>query len=285
MTSRLGRLGIWSLELRFGDPASAAQAAGEIDELGYGAIWIPGGVGGDILADIDRLLAATRSVTIATGVLNIWKHDPAEIGTWWKNLPADRRERVLLGLGVSHAHVVGQAFKPLSAMRDYLDRLNAAGVPGPALCLAALGPRMLELAAERTAGVHPYLVTPEHTSQARSAVGPDHLVAPEQGVALGTDPVEALERARAAYLHYKDYPNYRANWQRLGFDKAQIEAGADNLVKALFAVGTAQDVRQRLEAHFHAGADHVCLQAVTGQGLDPTAALPAWRELAELQTA
>jgi probable F420-dependent oxidoreductase len=176
---RQGRIGIWSLELRFGDRGEAADAAAELDELGYAALWVPGGAGGDISDDFDRLLDATSRTTIATGILNIWKHEPAEIAGWWKALPGAKRERVLLGLGVSHAHVVGEAYvKPLSVMRDYLARLDDAGLPPEARCLAALGPKMLELAGDRTVGVHPYLITPAHTALAREALGPDKLVAP-----------------------------------------------------------------------------------------------------------
>lgn len=148
MKDSIGRIGIWSLELRYGDKDRTAQAAAELDELGFAALRVPGGVGGDLFGDLDHLLAATKRTTIATGILNIWKHEPGEVVRWWKGLPTDQQERVLLGLGVSHAHAVGDAWKkPLSVMRDYLSKLADAGLPPASVCLAALGPKMLELAA------------------------------------------------------------------------------------------------------------------------------------------
>jgi probable F420-dependent oxidoreductase len=277
---RVGRIGVWSLELRFGDAAESAEAATELDELGYGALWVPGGIGGDVTADLDRLLAATTRTTIATGVLNIWKHEPAQIAGWWADLPQDHRERVLLGLGVSHVHIVGQPFKPVASMRDYLDRLTADGLAPEALCLAALGPKMLELARERTSGAHPYLVTPEHTAQARAIVGPDRLVAPEQGVVLHSDRTKARDIARGALASYATYPNYRNNWLRLGFSEQEIDDLSDRLVDALFACGSAEVIKDRVDQHFAAGADHVCVQVITGEGVNVAAARPAWRELA-----
>lgn len=280
--ARVGRIGIWSLELRFGDHGEAAEAASELDELGYAAIWVPGGVGGDLTGDLDRLLAATRTMTIATGILNIWKHEPAGVAEWWQTLEHTRQPRVLLGLGVSHAHVIGEAYKkPLAAMRDYLGLLDAAGLPEQARCLAALGPKMLELARERTAGVHPYLITPAHTALAREAVGPDRLVAPEQGVILEQDPVRAREIGRAALAHYKSYPNYRNSWERLGFSEQEIDSVSDRLVDALFAWGAPEAIAQRIDEHFAAGANHVCIQAITGAGVSVAAARPIWRELAK----
>jgi probable F420-dependent oxidoreductase len=187
---------------------------------------------------------------------------------------------VLLGLGVSHVHIVGQPFKPLAAMRDYLTSLISAGVDPEAICLAALGPKMLELAREQTGGAHPYLVTPEHTAQARAIVGPDRLVAPEQGVVLHSDRGKARDLARAALAHYTGYPNYRNNWLRLGFSDQEIDEPSDRLVDALFACGPAEVIKERVDQHFAAGADHVCLQVVTGEGVSVGAARPAWRELA-----
>lgn len=280
--ARVGRIGVWSLELRFGDRGEAADAASELDDLGYSAIWVPGGIGGDLTTDLDRLLAATQRMTIATGILNIWKHEPAEIAEWWHGLMYPMRQRVLLGLGVSHAHIIGQAYKkPLAAMRDYLNLLDAAGLPEEARCLAALGPKMLELARAHTAGVHPYLITPAHTALAREAVGPDRLVAPEQGVILENDPLRAREIGRAALAHYKSYPNYSNSWQRLGFSEQEIVSVSDRLVDALFTWGTPEAIAQRINEHFAAGADHVCIQAITGAGVSVAAARPIWRELAK----
>ena len=138
---RFGRIGIWSTELRHGDPGQIADAAAELDELGFGTLWIPGGMGGDLLNDVSRLLSATRTATVATGILNIWMHDARDVSVWWHDLTADHRARFLLGLGVSHGDTVGKAYKkPLSSMKDYLTLLSDEGLPANSICLAALGP-------------------------------------------------------------------------------------------------------------------------------------------------
>jgi probable F420-dependent oxidoreductase len=277
----LGRIGIWSLELRFGDRGEANEAAAELDELGYSALWIPGGVGGDLLGDVDRLLAATNRTAIATGVLNLWKHEPRDVGRWWQALPPQHQSRVLLGVGVSHSHIAGDAYRqPVATMRKYLDALAEAGVPADSLCLAALGPKMLELSRDRTAGAHPYLATPAHTASARATLGPDKLLAPEQGVVLESDPTRARALARQALAHYLTYPNYANSWRRLGFSADEITHASDRLVDALFAWGPMETIVARVNAHLSAGADHVCLQVITSAGVSIGPARPAWRELA-----
>lgn len=275
-------VGIWSLELRFGDPVEAGEAAAELDELGYSALWFPGGIGGDLLGDASRLLGATRKATIATGILNIWRHEPEEVAAWWLALPESQQERMLLGLGVSHEAQIGQAWgKPVATMRAYLDRLEAAGLPLKfAACLAALGPKMLELAATRTAGAHPYLITPEHTAEARSLLGPDAMLAPEQGVVLETDPARARELGRGALAHYARLPNYTNSWKRLGFSDDDIANVSDRLVDHVIAWGDPAAIAARVQAHFDGGANHVCVQVITGQGTSVSAPRAAWRELA-----
>lgn len=278
---KVGRIGIWSMELRFGDPGEAAEAAAELDELGYGAIWFPGGVGGDVTGDFSRLLAATRRTTIATGIINIWKHEPAAIADWWHGLPDDHQTRALLGLGVSHGPLIGDSWgKPVAMTRDYVERLTALGVPADNQCVAALGPKMLELSGELTAGAHPYLVTPEHSTIARGIVGPGKLVAPEQGVILETDPARARELALQALTHYRQLPNYRNNWLRLGFSEDEVEQVSDRLLDALFAWGSVERIAERVQAHLAAGADHVCMQVITPQGAGMAKAREAWRSLA-----
>ncbi len=278
----LGKLGIWSMEARFADPGLAAEAAAEADELGFGALWVPGGVGGDITGDLDRLLAATRRLVVATGIINIWKHEPAEIADWWKALPAANQSRLMLGLGISHGPLIGEAWaKPLAKTRSYVADLTGLGVPAEHLCLAALGPKMVELSGTTTAGAHPYLVTPEHTAQARAILGPDKLLAPEQGVILETDPAKFREMALGALTHYRQLPNYKNNWLRLGFTEQDITEGSDRLLDGLFAWGPIERIVERVHAHWQAGADHVCLQVITSQPMDLTAARAAWRELAE----
>jgi probable F420-dependent oxidoreductase len=284
-TPQIGRIGIWSMELRFGDPDETAEAAAELEELGYGALWVPGGMGGDLLNDLSRLLNATGSMTIASGILNIWMHDAQEVGHWWHGLPEDQRARFLLGLGVSHGATVGEAYrKPLSAMKDYLAQLSGADVPAESICLAALGPKMLELARDQTAGAHPYLVTPEHTAIAREVLGKGPLLAPEQGVVLESDPARARDIARPYVQGYGRLANYANSWRRLGFTDDDIANTSDRLVDALFACGDANRIAERVNAHFAAGADHVCLQVVGPNPpgtQDVGALLPVWRALAE----
>jgi probable F420-dependent oxidoreductase len=281
IAQRIGRIGIWSTELRFGDKVQAAAAAAELEQLGFGALWFPGGIGGDVTGDLDRLLVATKRVILATGILNVWKHDPLDVAKWWKGLSSDKQTRVLLGLGVSHSPLIGKDWgHPLAVMRKYLDALQKDGVPADSLCLAALGPKMLELARDRTAGAHPYLVTPEHTAQARKILGPAKLLAPEQGVVLESDPLRARTLAREALAMYLQLPNYANNWRRMGFTDEDIKSASDRLVDALFAWGSASQIAERVQAHLAAGADHVCLQVITGAGVDVAAALPAWRTLA-----
>jgi probable F420-dependent oxidoreductase len=284
LKTRLGRIGIWSMELRFGDGAEALSAAAELDTLGFSALWVPGGIGGDITGDMSRLRDATQKAVICSGIINIWKHTPEEIGAWWSAQTPAQQSRLLLGLGVSHGPIIGDAYgKPLAVMNKFLDGLAAQKVPAEALCLAALKPKMLELARTRTAGAHPYLVTPEHTAEARKILGPDALLAPEQGVILDTDPATARAKARTVIGHYARLPNYRTSWLRLGFSEAEIDAGADHLVDALFAWGSLEAIAARIKAHHDAGADHVCLQLITGaERPSVAAALPGWRQLAAL---
>lgn len=261
----LGRVGIWSTELRFGDPAAGAEVAAELDELGYGALWIPGGIDDAVLGDIDRLLTHTRRIALATGIINIWKQPAEDVAAWWKGQSADRQARVMLGLGVSHAPIIGENWgKPVTLMREYIDRLDAAGLPPSASCVAALGPKMVELAGQRTAGVHPYLVTPEHSRIAREIVGPGKLVAPEQGVVLESDPGKARDLAKTALDHYRFLPNYKNNWLRLGFTEDDVANLSDRLIDGLFAWGSAAQIAERVKEHHDAGADHVCLQVITG---------------------
>ena len=278
---RIGRIGIWSGELT--QSSDRAEAAAELEELGYGALWMPGGTDATLLDSVTTLLGATRRTTIATGILNIWKHEPADVGIWWKGLSEDHQARTLLGLGVSHAPVIGADYtRPVATMSAYLDRLGAAGVPADRCCLAALGPKMLELARDRTAGAHPYLVTVEHTAEARERLGPGVLLAPEQGVILETDPVKARAAARRYVLGYGRMPNYANSWRRLGFSEEDVATGSDKLCDALFAWGDVDQIAGRVRAHLDAGADHVCMQVTR---LDPSGDFAevrqSWRTLAK----
>ena len=279
---QMGPVGIWSMELRFGDPGETREAAAELDDLGFGALWVPGGIDDGVLGDVERLLGATRRMVIATGILNLWKHDPADVAAWWQGLPDAHKGRVMLGIGVSHGPIIGDAWrKPLGATRDFVTRAAGAGLPGNAMCLAALGPKMLELAAEKTAGAHPYLVDPEHTAMARKIMGPGRLLAPEQGVILQDDPAKAREAGMAALTHYRNLPNYRNNWLRLGYREEEVETVADRLFDGLFAWGGMDRIVARVKAHHDAGADHVCLQVISGaMGGEMDTVRQSYRELA-----
>jgi probable F420-dependent oxidoreductase len=283
---KLSKVGVWSMELRFGPRDQALEAAAELEHLGYSALWVPGGIGGDICGDVGQLVAATKSCVIGTGIINIWKHEPSEISSWWVAQPAHVKERALLGLGISHGPLIGESYgKPVATMRDYVGKLRAQGVAASSLCLAALGPKMLELARDETAGAHPYLGTVEHTAAARKILGPDALLAPELGVVLETDPARARAICRDGLATYRHLPNYVNNWRRHGFGEADTNELSDALIDALFAWGDAQQIAARVREHFDAGADHVCVQVVTGAlRMSPElgAVREAWRELARV---
>jgi probable F420-dependent oxidoreductase len=279
MTPQLGRVGVWSMEMRFGDPAAIAEAAAELDALGYGALWIPGGIDDTVLDAVDALLSATSRITICTGIINIWKQEPADVAAWWHGKSAEHKARVLLGIGISHGPIIGEDWaKPIAKTRHWLDGADAAGLPADALCVAALGPQMVALSGKRTAGAHPYLIDPSHSAVARGILGPGKLLAPEQGVVLESDPAKARELARGALVHYARLPNYCNSWRRLGYSEHDIETVSDHLIDGIFAWGSAGDIAARVKAHHDAGADHVCIQAISATGLD--GARQAWRELA-----
>jgi probable F420-dependent oxidoreductase len=274
--------GIWSSQLRYDEPAAIADEVAELESLGYRAAWIPD-TGGEVLDALDRLLEATTTMTIATGILNIWMHPAGEVAEWWSALPDDRRSRVLLGLGVSHPRLIGEKWgRPIAVMTSYLDELDEAGLPASARCLAALGPKMLELARQRSAGAHPYHTTVEHTSFARKAIGPDALLSPELPVVLETDPERARGVARQGLEHYVVLPNYTNNWRRLGFTDDDITGPSDRLVDALVAWGDVDAIASRVADYRAAGADHVCVQVVTERGRP--APRDQWRALAAAVT-
>ncbi len=285
----LGRVGIWTAALDQQPVAGAQAAAAELEALGYGALWFPEAMGREALTNAAVLLAGTRRIAIATGIANIWVRDATAMAAAQKTLADAYPDRFLLGMGVSHAPLVGMRGhdygKPLSAMRRYLDAMDAAPflanppATPPRRALAALAPKMLALAAERTWGSHTYFVPPEHTAEARERLGADALLAPEQAVVLETDADTARAIARGHMAMYLALPNYVSNLQRLGFtDDDVARGGSDHLVDAIVAWGTVDDVVRRVRAHHDAGADHVCVQVIDA---DPRA-LPMrqWRELA-----
>ncbi|MGC5012292.1 LLM class F420-dependent oxidoreductase [Streptosporangium sp. DT93] len=265
----LSGVGVWSTQLRYGDRAESAEAAAELEELGFGALWIPD-VGGALFESVEHLLASTRRAVVATGILNLWMHTPADAAASYASLTSAHGDRFLMGIGVSHAPLVDQAEagryrRPMAAMEAFLDGLDAAEQPVPAgrRVLAALGPKMLRLAGERTRGVHPYLVTPEHTRIAREALGEGPLVLPEQTVILCSGADEARAIGTGWLRGYLGLPNYANSLLRLGFSPEDLTSVSDRLFDALIAWGDEEAIRRRVEEHRAAGADHVTVQVLT----------------------
>jgi probable F420-dependent oxidoreductase len=287
----LGRVGIWTFALNLVPSPRANELARHLEELGFGAIWIPDALTRDPLVSATLLLSATTTMRVGTGIASIYGRDAATMAAGWQTVSEAFPNRFVLGLGVSHAPLVEGFFhrqyaRPVATMREYLERMDAApfsAVPPPVpprRVLAALGPRMLALAAEKTDGAHPYLVTPEHTAFAREQLGPDKLLAPEQAVVLETDPAEARRIGRAHLAIYLSLPNYVNNMRRSGFtDDDFAGGGSDRLVDGLVAWGDEAAIANRVRAHHDAGADHVALQVLPA---DP-GEVPAeqWDALAE----
>ena len=290
LSIELGPIGIWTAQLDYQPAAKAKKAAAELEQLGFGAIWFPESVGREALTNAALLLGATSRIVIATGIANIYARDAVTMAAGQKTLAEAYPGRFLLGLGVSHVPLVEQIRghkygKPVASMRAYLDGMDRApyrAVPpsvSPMRVLAALGPQMLRLAAERAQGAHPYFVPPEHTARAREILGSDRLLAVEQAVVLEADSAKARETARAHTSRYLALPNYVNNLRRLGFsDDDLVGAGSDGLVDAIVAWGDMNAVIDRVRAHQSAGADHVCVQVLPP---DPQALpMPQWRDLA-----
>ncbi|HCO91533.1 MAG TPA: LLM class F420-dependent oxidoreductase [Alphaproteobacteria bacterium] len=274
---QLGKLGVWWAT----DAMSAVDAAAfakRLEEWGYAALWIPEAIGREPLAHAAWLLANTDRLIIATGIANIYARDARAAFTGQRTLAEQSGNRFLLGLGVSHAPLVegmrGHDYKsPLATMRGYLEAMANAGdygavPPGetPPTVIAALGPKMLALAASHARGAHPYLVTPEHTRQARDILGADRWLCVEQKVLRETDPEKARAIARQGIGFYLALPNYRNNLLRLGFTVEEIDGQADRLVDGLVAWGDDAAIRARIDAHVAAGADHVCIQPLDPEG-------------------
>jgi probable F420-dependent oxidoreductase len=282
----LGRIGVWSTAwsnaLRGDGSAYTSEfddAAAELDALGYGTVWLGGSPAVPYAAP---LLAATARIAVATGILSIWEHEAAEVAGQRAALEERYPGRFVLGLGVSHDAMAERYARPYSAMREYLTALDSAAAPVPAQgrVLAALGPKMLALSRDRAAGAHPYLVTVEHTAEAREILGEDALLAPELKVVLDPDLDAARETARAYLRFYLQMPNYTNNLLRLGFAEDDFrDGGSDRLLGAVFALGDTDAVARRVAEFQAAGADHLAIQVVTD---DPAHDLPltAWRRLA-----
>lgn len=270
-----GRIGVWHGLFTRGPVQAARAAAAEIEQLGYGTLWVSEGPGTkDPFSSAAVLLAATERIAVGTGIASIWGRDATATAAASATLAEAFPGRFILGLGVSHSPIVagrGHDYaKPLAAMRAYLEGMDEAEPslpkperPAPRL-LAALRPKMLELARDQADGAHPYLVPPEHTALAREILGPDRLLVPEQGVVVESDPATARALAREHLSYYLPMPNYVNNWRALGYtDEDFADGGSDRLVDALVAWGDAETVAERIHAHLDAGADHVALQPLT----------------------
>lgn len=269
----LGRFGVW-LPTRSISPELAAG----IESLGYGAAWIGGSPDAD-LSWVEPALAATTSLQLATGIVNIWSAPAGAVAESFRRIESGHAGRFLLGVGVGHAEHTQEYVKPYDALVSYLDELDAAVVPTSRRVLAALGPRVLRLAARRSAGAHPYLTTPEHTAKARELLGGAVYLAPEHKVVLTTDAAKARAIGRQTVEHYLGLSNYVNNWLRLGFTDADVrKPGSDRLIDAVVAYGTPEDIARRLGEHLEAGADHVAIQVLGGH--DEATLLPALSELA-----
>jgi probable F420-dependent oxidoreductase len=270
----LGRFGVW----RGGSELTPGLAA-ELEKLGFGALWVGSSPSGD-LAQIEQLLDATTTLTVATGIVNIWQDDAHQVATSYLRIEASHPGRFLLGVGAGHREAIERYAKPYETLAGYVDMLLGDGVPNGRLVLAALGPRVLRLAAERTAGAHPYLVTPEYTRWARTVLGSEPLLAPEHKVVLDTDPDRARATGRGRVRNpYLGLVNYTNNLRRLGWSDDDLSGGgSDALIDALVAHGSADQVAARLTEHLSAGADHVAIQLLTEPGGDP---VDAYRQLAQ----
>jgi probable F420-dependent oxidoreductase len=265
----LGRFG------SFGRGVTPEQAK-DIEALGYGAVW----VGGSPPAELDwvePILEKTTTLQVATGIVNIWTADAGPVAESYHRIDKAYPGRFLLGIGVGHPEANQEFRKPIDALTEYLDKLDEYGVPKNRRVVAALGPKVLKLSADRAAGPHPYLTTPEHTAEARELLGPDAFIAPEHKVVLTTDAEKARQVGRKALEIYLNLKNYLNSWKRLGFSDEEIaKPGSDRLVDAVVAYGTVDAIAARLKEHLDAGADHVPVQVLTS----PDKLVPALAELA-----
>jgi probable F420-dependent oxidoreductase len=254
----LGRFGVW----KFG-PVTPEQAT-QIEKLGYGAVWVGGSPEGD-LSFAEPILDATEGLQLATGIVNVWTAPAEQVAESYHRIENAHPGRFVLGIGIGHPEHTEEYRKPYDVLVEYLDALDAASVPTSRRVVAALGPKVLKLAARRSAGAHPYLTTPEHTAQAHDLIGPSVYLAPEHKVVLTRDAAQARDIGRKTIDFYLSLSNYLNNWKRLGFTDDDIaKPGSDKLIDAVVAHGTPDDIAARLNEHLAAGADHVCIQVLGG---------------------
>lgn len=285
----LGRVGAWTGRLQRRPTGEAIEVVHELEELGYQSVWVPESpFGKDVLTFSGVLLGASTSITVATGIAIVWARDPAAMMNAGRTLGDAHPERFLLGIGISHESTAlarGHDYRrPVHAMRKYLQAMRAAAFDGygpqwtPPVLIAALGPRMLDVAAKFADGAHPFLTTADHTHVAREVLGPDKLLAVEQAAILGTG-AAARSAARENLTRFLGWPNYRRHFERLGFGESDFaDGGSDRLIDAVFAIGDEGAVERRVQEHLDAGADHVCLQVVTN---DMEAELAVYRRIAQ----
>jgi probable F420-dependent oxidoreductase len=275
MSIELGKVGIWR------HPSGLTpEIAAEAEALGYGAIWLGGSPDGD-LSVVDPLLDATDRIVVGTSIVNVWKDDAATVAAAWHRLSARYPDRFLLGLGIGHPEATQEYQKPYDKLVSYLDELDDLKVPASGRALAALGPKVLRLSAERSAGALPYLVTPEHTRQAREILGAGPLLAPEQKLVLETDPERARAIGRPRVQNpYLSLTNYLTSLRRLGWTDADFaDGGSDALIDALAVHGDAAAIAAGVTAHLQAGADHVAVQILNPDLLPALRALSSQLEL------
>lgn len=254
----LGRYGVWT----FGAPKP--EQAVEIEKLGYGAVWIGGSPAGN-LEYVEPILERTENLTVATGIINVWTAPADEVADAYHRVEDAYPGRFLLGIGIGHPEHTEEYRKPYDVLVEYLDALDAKKVPTSRRVIAALGPKVLKLAAQRSAGAHPYLTTPQHTGEARNLLGPTVFIAPEHKVVLARDAESSREIGRQTIDFYLNLSNYLNNWKRLGFTDDDVEKpGSDRLIDALVAHGTPDSIAARLNEHLDAGADHVAIQVLGG---------------------
>ena len=277
---QLGRVGVW-WSGSWRDPDDPGRSvAPELESLGYGALWSSGRFDAGLAPHFEKLLASTDRVAVASGIVSIWAGAPEDVGSAVSALEDRFPGRFVLGIGTSHSVAVADYTRPYSKMVAYLDALDALATPVPPerRVLAALGPRMLRLAAARAAGAHPYFVPVEHTAWARGILGPGPLLAPEVAVVLETDPARARQLARGYASTYLGLTNYTQNLRNFGFDDEDIRGGgSDRLIDAVIPWGDAATLAAAVRAHLDAGADHVCVQVIAGREGFP---LHEYRELA-----
>jgi len=273
LAGELGAFGVWRASAQV-----SAELAAQLEQFGYGTLWLGGSPAAD-LEIVDELLAATTTLTVGTSIVNMWQSDPATVARSYTRIDTGFPGRFVLGVGAGHPEATSEYTSPYDTLARYVDQLEAARVPMERVVLAALGPRVLALAADRTAGAIPYLVPAEHTRRARDILGPDRLLAPEHKVVLDPDPGTARELgSRRVRMPYLGLVNYTSNLRRLGYADADLSGGgSDRLIDALVAHGTAEQAAARLTEHLDAGADHVCVQLLTRGDTDP---IPLYAALA-----